>query len=50
MGKSLQSMINYGIENKYLEINPKIIGDLSNLNDKDVVVFISDERENHLLT
>ena len=38
-------MINYGIENKYLEINPKIIGDLSNLNDKDVVVFISDERE-----
>ncbi len=45
MGKSLQSMINYGIENKYLEINPKIIGDLSNLNDKDVVVFISDERE-----
>ncbi|MDD6244043.1 MAG: ribonuclease J, partial [bacterium] len=45
MGKSLQSMINYGIENKYLEINPKVIGDLSNLNDKDVVVFISDERE-----
>ena len=45
MGKSLQSMINYGIENKYLEINPKIIGDLSNLNDKDVVVFISDGRE-----
>jgi ribonuclease J len=45
MGKSLQSMINYGIENKYLEVNPKVIGDLSNLNDKDVVVFISDERE-----
>ncbi len=45
MGKSLQSMINYGIENKYLEISPKIIGDLSNLNDKDVVLFISEETE-----
>ena len=45
MGKSLQSMITYGIENKYLEINPKVIGDLSNLDDKDAVVFISDERE-----
>ncbi len=45
MGKKLQDVINKAIENKYLQVNPKIIGDLSNLNDKNVVVFISDEKE-----
>src|SRR5699024_8743784 len=37
--------INYAIANKYLTISKKVIGDLSNLNDKDVVVLISDEKE-----
>ena len=45
MGHSLQSTINYAIANKYLTISKKVIGDLSNLNDKDVVVLISDEKE-----
>lgn len=45
MGHSLQSTINYAITNKYLTISKKVIGDLSNLNDKDVVVLISDEKE-----
>lgn len=45
MGKSLQEMINQAIEEKYLTINPNKIGDLSNINDKDVVVLISDEKE-----
>ena len=45
MGKSLQEMINQAIEEKYLTINPNKIGDLSNINDKDVVILISDEKE-----
>ncbi len=45
MGKKLQDTINKAIENNYLSVNPKIIGDLSNLNDKNVVVLVSDEKE-----
>lgn len=45
MGKLLQEMINKAIEEKYLTINPNKIGDLSNMNDKDVVILISDEKE-----
>lgn len=45
MGKLLQETIKQAIEEKYLTINPNKIGDLSNLNDKDVVVLISDEKE-----
>ena len=45
MGKSLQNTISYAINNHYLTVNKNIIGDLSNLEDKDVVVFISDEKE-----
>lgn len=45
MSKALQEIINKAINLKYLTINPDKIGDLSNLNDKDVVVLISDEKE-----
>ena len=45
MGKNLQDVINMSIEKKYLSINPTKIGDLSNLNDKGVVVLISDGKE-----
>ena len=45
MGHSLQSTINYALKNNYLTIDRRVIGDLSNLNDKDVVVLISDEKE-----
>lgn len=45
MGKQLQDMINMSIEKKYLTINKTKIGDLSNLNDKGVVVLISDGKE-----
>ena len=45
MGHSLQNTINYALDNKYLTIDKRVIGDLSNLNDKDVVVLISDEKE-----
>ena len=45
MGKRLQNIINDAINEKYLFINKKIIGDLSNINDDNVVIVISDERE-----
>ena len=45
MGKGLQELINKAIEMKYLTIDSDRIGDLSNLNDKGVVVLISDEKE-----
>ncbi len=45
MGKNLQKMINMAIKEKYLTIDPKKIGDLTNINDKNVVILISDEKE-----
>lgn len=45
MGKNLQDIINKSIELKYLHINKTKIGDLSNLNDKGVVVLVSDLKE-----
>lgn len=45
MGKQLQDVINMSIDNKYLTINKTKIGDLSNLNDKGVVILISDGKE-----
>ena len=45
MGHSLQNTINYAIKNNYLTIDKRVIGDLSNLNDKDSVILISDEKE-----
>ena len=45
MGHALQTTINYAIKNKYLTIDSSVIGSLDNLNDKDCVVLISDEKE-----
>ena len=45
MGKRLQNIVKYSIENNYLHIDSKFIGDLSNINDKDVVILNSNERE-----
>ena len=45
MGKSLQNIVSYAIDNKYLYIDKKLIGDLSNINDKNVVVLTSNERK-----
>ena len=45
MGKLLQDIVNRSLELKYLHINREKIGDLSNLNDKGVVVLISDLKE-----
>ena len=45
MGKALQDDINYAINEGYLKIDRSFIGSLSDLENKDTVVFISDERE-----
>ena len=45
MGKFLQDMINRAIDEGYLTIDKSRIGTLQNLDDKDSVVLISDEKE-----
>ena len=44
MGKKLQNIVNYSIDNKFLFINKDFIGDLSNINDPDVIILNSNER------
>lgn len=45
MGKGLQDIISKATTMNYLTIDKDRIGDLSNLNDKGVIVLISDEKE-----
>jgi len=45
MGKRLQNIIKYSLDNNYLHIDNKFIGDLSNINDSNVVILNSNERE-----
>lgn len=45
MGHKLQSMINNILDNNYVKFDKARIGDLSNINDKDAIILISNERE-----
>lgn len=45
MGHKLQSMINNILDNNYIKFDRQRIGDLSNINDKDVIILTSNERE-----
>ena len=45
MGKNLQDLVNSSIDLGYIDFDKSHIGDLSNLNDKNVVVVVSDEKE-----
>ena len=45
MGKKLENMINKAIDLKYLEFDKKRISNIHHVNDNDVVILISDERE-----
>lgn len=45
MGKALQETINRALEMGYLAVDKSRIGTLNDLDNKDVVVFISDEKE-----
>ncbi|MDO4996196.1 MAG: ribonuclease J [Bacilli bacterium] len=45
MGKALQNTINNAIEGGYLSVNKEVIGSLTDLEAKDTVIMISDEKE-----
>ena len=45
MGKRLQNIIKYSLDNNYLHIDKKFIGTLSNIDDENVVILNSNERE-----
>ena len=45
MGKNLQNLINRSIDEGYINFDKSKIGDLTNINDKNVVMLISDEKE-----
>lgn len=45
MGKTLQNTINKAIDNNYLNIDKSKIGNLNDLERKDIIVLISDEKE-----
>ena len=45
MVKKLQSIVEYATQNNYLFVDSKCIGDLSNINDPDVVIINSNDRE-----
>lgn len=44
MGKKLQNVINYSIENGYLQVEEGILGDLSNLKDENAVLLVCDDK------
>ena len=46
MGKKLQNVVNFSIKEKYLEVEEDIIGDLTNIEDENAILLISDERAN----
>lgn len=46
MGHKLQSVLDMAIKNGYLKVKPNTIGDLSNINDKDSVILIDDDKKN----
>ncbi len=46
MGKKLQNVVNFSIKEKYLEVEEGIIGDLTNIDDENAILLISDERAN----
>lgn len=45
MGKKLQSIINGILDSNNISFDRDRIGDLSNINDKDVIILVSNERE-----
>ena len=46
MGKRLQNMVNFGLENNYLNIQEGLLGDLSNVDDDNSILLICDDRAN----
>ncbi len=45
MGKTLQNLVKRSMDEGYITFDKDRIGDLTNVNDKDVIILISDEKE-----
>ena len=45
MGRKLQNLVNYVIDNGYVNFDKEKIGSLNNINDRDSVILISNENE-----
>lgn len=46
MGKKLQSVVYFAKNNGYLSFPDDILGDLSNIDDKDAILLLADDKEN----
>ncbi len=46
MGKKLQSFTHFALENHYLEVQPDLLGDLSNINDSNSILLVCDDKTN----
>ncbi len=46
MGKQLQNLIDMAVKEKYLEIQEGLLGDLSNIDDKDAIILMADSKQN----
>ena len=46
MGKKLQNIVNFAVANNYLNFNSDLLGDLSNVADRDSILLIADDRAN----
>ena len=44
MGKRLQNVVNFSKKEGYLDFNPELIGDLSNINDDNAILLIMDDK------
>lgn len=44
MGKRLQNVVSFSKKEGYLEFNPEILGDLSNINDDNAILLIMDDK------
>ena len=46
MGKQLQNLIEMSLQENYLTIQEGLLGDLSNINDKDAIILMADSKQN----
>jgi len=50
LGEQLTNVINYSVENEYLKVEEDIVGTIDNLNDKNAIILINDDKLNPYAT
>jgi len=50
MGKRLQNIVSFAIKEGYLNVNPSMLGDLSDINSDHAILLVCDDRERPYLT